>query len=299
MSDSRAPGPTRPPTITSPANPRLRAAAELRGRGARRARGQLLVDGAREVGRALDGGAAVAEAFVEEPLPASDELAAVVARLEALGVPVVRASSAALDRVAYGNRASGVVAVVAAPSTSLDALDARRAAAGAGSGAEAADELREPLIVVLEGVEKPGNLGAVCRTADGAGADALIVASDAGAAADPWNPNAVRASLGAVFTMPLAVAPADAVVAWLRARGTRIVAARVDGRQPYADIDLRGPLALVLGSEASGLSALWAGADVVAARLPMLGRVDSLNVAAASAVLLYEARRQRDQARSA
>ncbi len=295
MNESTGPGPLRSPTITSSANPRLRAAAELRGRGARTRRGQVLVDGAREVGRALDGGAAVAEAFVEEPLPDRGDLAAVVARLQSMGAPVVRTSATALDRVAYGDRASGIVAVVGAPATALDALGARLAAAAATAG----EGMSEPLFVVLEGVEKPGNLGAICRTADGAGATALIVASDDGPAADPWNPNAVRASLGTVFTMPLAVAPADAVLAWLRARGIRMVAARVDGGLTYTDLDLRGPLAVVLGSEATGLSSRWVGADVAAARLPMLGRVDSLNVAAASAVLLYEARRQRAAARPA
>jgi TrmH family RNA methyltransferase len=147
---------------------------------------------------------------------------------------------------------------------------------------------------ILEDVEKPGNLGAVCRSADGAGLDALIAAGTTAAPADPWNPNAVRASLGTVFTVPLAVASTGNVLAWLRDRGLRVVAARVDGSMPYAEADLRGPVALVLGSEATGLTEAWSGEDVTAVRLPMRGRADSLNVAAAAAILFYEARRQRD-----
>jgi len=170
------------------------------------------------------------------------------------------------------------VAVATAPGTSL---------AGLGLPATA------PLVGVLEDVEKPGNLGAVCRSADGAGLDALIAAGGS-AAADPWNPNAVRASLGTVFTLPLAVATTADVLAWLCERGLRVVVARVDGSVPYTDVDLTGPVALVLGSEAHGLTAEWSGSDMTAVRLPMRGRADSLNVAAAAAILFYEARRQRD-----
>jgi TrmH family RNA methyltransferase len=104
----------------------------------------------------------------------------------------------------------------------------------------------------------------------------------------------VRASLGTVFTLALAVATTADVLGWLRAKGLRVVAARVDGSVPYTEVDLTGPVALVLGSEASGLTAEWSGSDVMAVRLPMRGRADSLNVAAAAAILFYEARRQRD-----
>ena len=144
-------------------------------------------------------------------------------------------------------------------------------------------------MVVLEGVEKPGNLGAVLRSADGAGANALIVADPR---TDLFNLNVIRASAGTVFGVPLAVAPADAVITWLRERGIRIVATRV-GAAAYTDADLRGPLAIALGSETEGLSEQWAGAGIEAVSLPMLGIADSLNVSVTAAVLLYEARRQR------
>jgi TrmH family RNA methyltransferase len=273
MTDDRAPR-----ALTSAANPRLRAAAALRDRRDRVRTGRLLVDGAREVARALDAGVTLVEAFVVAGPSPDPEVAAVAARAASLGVPLVPVARDLLARLAYGERASGIVAVALAPETSL---------AGLGLPATA------PLVGVLEDVEKPGNLGAVCRSADGAGLDALIAAGGS-AAADPWNPNAVRASLGTVFTLPLAVATTADVLAWLCERGLRVVVARVDGSVSYTDVDLTGPVALILGSEAHGLTAEWSGSDMTAVRLPMRGRADSLNVAAAAAILFYEARRQRD-----
>ena len=266
------------PTLTSAANPRLRAAAALRDRRDRVRTGRLLVDGAREVGRALDAGVTLLEAFVATGPSPDPEVAAVAARAASLGVPLVPITPDLLARLAYGERASGIVAVAVAPGMSLAGVRLPVIAA---------------LVGVLEDVEKPGNLGAVCRSADGAGLDALIAAGGSAASADPWNPNAVRASLGTVFTLPLAVAATVDVLAWLRDRGLRVVAARVDGSVTYTDVDLTGPVAVVLGSEAHGLTAQWSGGDVTAVRLPMRGRADSLNVAAAAAILFYEARRQR------
>ncbi len=268
-------------TLTSAANPRVRAAAALRDRRDRVRTGRLLVDGAREVARALDGGVELVEVFVAAGGSRDPELETTIARAAHLGVPIVPVTPALLARLGYGERESGIVAVVRAPQTSLAALDLSAAT---------------PLVGVVEGVEKPGNLGAVCRSADGAGLDALIAAGEASAATDPWNPNAVRASLGTVFTLPLAVGTTADVLAWLRDQRLRIVAARVDGSVPHTEVDLRGPLAIVLGSELSGLTADWSGEDVTAVRLPMRGRADSLNVAAAAAILFYEARRQRDAA---
>lgn len=128
------------------------------------------------------------------------------------------------------------------------------------------------------------------RSADGAGADAVVAASPR---TDLFNPNAIRASAGTVFTVQLAAAATTDALAWLRAEGLRIVAARVDAPRLYTEIDLAGPVALVLGAEAEGLTDAWSGADIEAVRLPMLGVADSLNVSVSAAILLYEARRQR------
>jgi RNA methyltransferase, TrmH family len=264
------------PQIASAANPRIRAAAQLRDRQARDEAGLTIVDGGREVRRALDAGVAVEEAFVSESLVRTDDARAAVRALETAGARIWRTSESAFAKVAFGDRAEGVVAIVRVPSTELAVLRLPV----------------DPLVVVLEAVEKPGNLGAVLRSADGAGADALILADPR---TDPFNPNAIRASAGTVFSVPIATGSSEEVRTWLRERGVRVVTARVDARTNPWDADLRGPLAIALGSEADGLSQAWSTDDATAVRLPMLGVADSLNVSVAAAVLLYEARRQRGQ----
>jgi TrmH family RNA methyltransferase len=259
--------------ISSRKNPRIQAAAELRERRARDATGLTLVDGARELARALAGKARVVEVFADEENLTPDATA-VLDRARAAGAAVIPVTRVVLDRLAYGDRSEGLVATVAVPDLSLAALHLPA----------------YPLVIVLEGVEKPGNLGAVLRSADGAGADAVIVADPR---TDLFNPNAVRASLGSIFTVPLAAGSSTDVRAHLAAAGLRVLAARVDGAITYTEVDMRGPLAIVLGSEADGLSGAWADDGVVPVRLPMLGVADSLNVSIAAAVILYEARRQR------
>jgi TrmH family RNA methyltransferase len=263
--------------IDSPQNPRIKAAVALRDRRDRERTGRMLIDGAREILRALRSGVAVEELFTCEELCHSSDCRAARDEARRRGVAETEVSERAFAKLAYGERAEGLVAVARAPSVGLDALAGRLPS--------------DPLVVVLEGVEKPGNLGAILRSADGAGADALIAA---GGGTDLFNPNAIRASVGTIFHVPVAAAPNADALAWLHDRGIRIIAARVDGARPYTDVDLRGPVAIVLGSEAEGLSDAWSGADVEAVNLPMRGIADSLNVSVAAAVLLYEARRQRD-----
>lgn len=261
--------------ILSPSNPRIREAARLRYRAARDATGTTLVDGGREFLRALQAGVSVETLFVCQPLIHSAEAQASLERATATGIETVECSEAAFAKLAFGDRAEGVVGVVRPPKRALDDLILPAA----------------PLIVITEDVEKPGNLGAILRSADGAGADAVIAAQGG---TDLYNPNVIRASIGTVFTLPVIAAPAADVRTWLEVRGVRVVVAVVDAERLYTGADLRGPLAVVLGSEATGLSDAWRGAGVEAVRLPMLGVADSLNVSAAAAVLLYEARRQRD-----
>jgi len=148
----------------------------------------------------------------------------------------------------------------------------------------------EPLIGIVEGVEKPGNLGALLRTADGAGLNAVIVAESA---TDLFNPNIIRASLGTVFAVPVSVASTGDVLEWLRRRQIAIIAARVDGSVDYTQADYTGALAIALGSEARGLSDAWAELARASVRVPMHGVADSLNVSVTAAVLFYEALRQR------
>jgi len=262
------------PPVTSTTNPRVKAAVRLRDRGEREATGLTIVDGPRELLRVLDHGIAIAEAFVCNELIRTAEAEAAVRRLQIAGVTMIQASPQVMAKVSFGDRSDGVVAVIHTPETGLDRL---------------APPLL-PLIVVVESIEKPGNLGAILRTADGAGADAVIAADPL---TDLFNPNSIRASLGTIFSLPVASATTAATLDWLEANDIRPIAARVDAPILYTEVDLRGPIAIVLGSEADGLSEAWDESRVDPVAIPMLGAADSLNVSVAAAVLLYEARRQR------
>ncbi len=214
------------------------------------------------------------ELFVCEPLCKSADSLSVLADLPNLGATVWHVPPEVFGKLAFGERNEGVVAVAETRRLALDELDVQ-----AGS-----------LIAVVESLEKPGNLGAVVRAADGAGVAAVIAAD---ASTDFYNPNCIRASLGTVFTRPVCQATTGQTLAWLRGRGCKILAARPDATVAYTEVDYRGDTAIVLGSEADGLSDAWHAPDVIAIKLPMLGAADSLNVSATAAVLFYEALRQR------
>ena len=202
-----------PPLLTSFANPRVKAATALRDRRERDRAGLTLVDGAREVRRALDAGVDVVEAFVCEPLLAGPDARAALDLLRDRDIPVQATSEAVFAKLAFGERAEGLLVVVRIPSTALADIALPD----------------DPLVAVIEGVEKPGNVGAVLRSADGAGVDAVVAASPR---TDLFNPNAIRASAGTMFTVPTGAAPTPEVIVWLHDRGLRIVAARVGVGRP-------------------------------------------------------------------
>ncbi len=242
----------------------------------RRAQGMMLIDGAREIDRAAAAGIGIRTVFVSQELidrAGSDAHRALRAATMA-GGSVVAVTAELMARMAFGDRTDGLLAVAVAPDVSLDALTLPD----------------EPLLAVVEALEKPGNLGALLRSADGAGIDAVIVADPL---SDPWNPNAIRASLGTVFSVPLAVTDAVAAQGWLADEGIRCVVTLVDAPVAYSDADLTGGVAIVLGSEADGLSGIWRDTLATSVRIPMLGVADSLNVSATAAIMFYEARRQR------
>jgi RNA methyltransferase, TrmH family len=260
--------------ITSPANPRLKAALRLRGRRERERQGLTLIDGVRETSRALAGGAVLREAFTTPAYCEDAECHAVLEALRGAGVTVTELGRDAFARLAYGDRLDGIIALAETPLRPLASLELPA----------------EPLIAIIEGVEKPGNLGAILRTADGAGVDAVIVAETS---TDLFNPNVIRASLGTIFSVPVCVAATGEVLPWLSERGISIIAARVDGSVEYSAVDYCGAVAIALGSEARGLSDAWAELALAAVRVPMDGVADSLNVSVTAGVLFYEARRQR------
>jgi len=266
-------------TITSPANPRVKRAATLRDAAARRDSGLTLVDGRRELARAVAAGIEVVEVFVSERAMAEAVADTTIDALVPRGATPVVLSARAFDRIAYGDRDEGVVAVVRFTTRRLgDVVFARG----------------RP-VLIAEGVEKPGNLGAILRTADAAGL-AGVIACDG--RTDAANPAVIRASVGTVFSVPLAAASTAETIAWCRGHDRRVVAATPAGTRAWHEPRLAGDTALVVGSEAAGLSAAWAEAAAAAAidletvRLPMRGVADSLNVSATVAVLAYEAVRQ-------
>ena len=260
-------------TITSVQNPLVKSTAKLRDRKGRKQTGQIIIDGWRELSRAIEADVQIVSIFVSESfldsLCSEDEavLASVTSDRFCL-------APAAFSKIAFGNRDNGIVAVANVPNLSVDRLSVASNA----------------LIAVIEAVEKPGNLGAIVRSADGAGFDAVVVADSV---TDVFNPNAIRASLGTIFGMAMAQTTAEHALAWLASNELTCFAARVDGGRDYFDADFTGPTAIVLGSESHGLSDQWTADRIQGIRLPMLGAADSLNVSAASAILFYEARRQR------
>ncbi len=260
--------------ITSVRNPRVQAAVKLRERRERGRQSRILIDGAREIHRALGSGVKLLEVFACPQGEPDVDAQRLLAPLHAAGVPVVNVAPHVFARVAYGERTAGLVAVAETPHATLARLQLPQ----------------QPLVAVVEGCEKPGNLGAVLRSADAAGLSAVIAADSV---TDLFNPNTIRASLGTVFTLPVATASADETLAFLRTAGLQIVAARVDAECDYTSIDYTRPTAIVLGSEAKGLSDRWHSPEVTAVRLPMRGAADSLNLSATAAVLFYEALRQR------
>jgi TrmH family RNA methyltransferase len=263
--------------ITSARNPRVRAALELASARERARRGVFAVEGAREIDRALAAGLRPVEAFWLPEAELSGPAAAVVAALRSRpGLATAELSRAVFDRLVVREGADGVYVTFARPAE-VRLGDLRLPAA--------------PLLVAVEGVEKPGNLGALLRVADGAGADAVAVLDGT---VDPVNPNVIRASLGTVFAVPVVAAPSAEFRDWCGGQGIRVYAAAPAGRAVgYAAADYTGPAAVLLGSEARGLTPYWLEAADEVVRIPMRGTADSLNVATAGAVLLYEAVRQR------
>ena len=254
--------------ITSTQNPRIKHLLLLQQKSAqRKADGLFVVEGRREVEHCLSAGFTLRTAFV------CDEIADASLSLPQ-GVEVVPVSRNVYERIAYRGGTEGVVAVVETRRTKLSDLKLSVS----------------PLVVVLESVEKPGNLGAVLRSADAAGADAVIVCDPL---TDLYNPNLIRSAVGALFTVPCVACCTEECIAFFKAKGIRILTAQLQDSKLYYDTLMTGPTAIVMGTEATGLTDQWRKAADAHIRIPMLGRLDSLNVSVSAAILLFEAVRQR------
>lgn len=260
--------------IRSLQNARIKAVVRLlRDAAARRESGLTVVEGSREVARAVESGWIPEEVYV--CLDQADAAARALATdAERRGVRVFRCSVEAFEKMSYRENPDGLLAVGPLAARSLDDLVLPK----------------DALLLVTEKMEKPGNLGALLRTADGAGVDAVIVCDPA---TDLGNPNLIRASIGTVFYLPVALAASEDTVRWLKERGVRIVTTEPGAELLHTAADLTGSVAIVVGAEDAGLSTAWTSHADLRVRIPMLGRNDSLNVSAAAAILLYEAVRRR------
>ncbi|MGH3305479.1 MAG: TrmH family RNA methyltransferase [Streptosporangiaceae bacterium] len=265
--------------VTSPANPRVRQLVALRRRRARDQSGATLVEGRAEIELALAAGVRPLALYYCPALASPDE-PDLADRAGELGADVVRVSRPVFEKVSYREGPDGWLAIVPAVDTSLAHVTLGP----------------RPLVLACAGLEKPGNLGAILRTADAAGVAAVI-------AADPitdWgNPNVVRASKGTVFSVQIASATSAEVLAWIAGRSLRIVAATPGATQLLTQTDLTGPTVIAVGAEQAGLPPDWLERADVRVRIPMFGRADSLNVSISAAIITYEAVRQRQQAEEA
>lgn len=263
-------------SITSAQNPKIKDFLALQEKSRlRREKGLFVVEGRRELLHCLEAGFSPRTIFVCEEILGAGEMEAVLGAAGE-GCTVFSVSANVYDRMAYRSGTEGVTAIMQARNLRLEQLRFRN---------------EEPLIVVVEAVEKPGNLGAILRSADAAGADAVIVCDPL---TDLYNPNLIRASIGAVFSVPVVAASSAETIEWLRSRGVTIYTAQLQDSSWYYDCDMKKATAIVMGTEATGLTGIWREAADRHIRIPMLGKLDSLNVSVSAAVLLFEAVRQRN-----
>ncbi len=260
--------------ISSLQNPRVKQAVRLRDRRDRDREQLFLIEGYRELLRAGENRYPVERIFFCRAMFQGHNEMALLAEFEARGVPLFEVTGPVLRKMAYRDRPEGLVAVARQVHRGLADLPDRD----------------RPFLLIAEAIEKPGNLGTMLRSADAVGVDGFILCD---ACTDLFNPNVVRASTGTLFSVPVIEARSSDTVSWLKRRGIRIVAATPHAEERYTDVDMSGPVAVVVGTEQYGLSNLWMQQSSCRVRIPMLGKADSLNVASATTLMLYEVIRQR------
>ena len=269
-------------TITSAQNPKIKGLLELQEKSkARRRTGLFVVEGRRELQHCIEAGFEPHTLFICRDIMTEKEFDRILGVIEenftGMMCPIIEISQQLYDKIAYRGGTEGIIAELHCKEMTLESL-----------------ELKEnPLVVVLESVEKPGNLGAVLRSADASGADAVIVCDPL---TDLYNPNLIRSSIGAIFTVPVATATSEDAIRWLKERNIRIYTAQLQDSEWYYDTDMTGGTAIVMGTEATGLTDVWRKAADAHIKIPMLGRLDSLNVSVSAAILMFEAVRQRNGA---
>ena len=264
--------------VTSAQNQKIKELLALQEKSrARKAAGLFVVEGRRELGHCLDAGFVPKTLFICGEILTEEELNDLLGKAERLNpkVGVIQIPYELYGKIAYREGTEGVIGEIEFKERTLDNLELGT----------------DPLVIVLESVEKPGNLGAVLRSADAAGADAVIICDPL---TDLYNPNLIRASMGAVFSRQVAVASSEEAIAWLKRKNIQILTAQLQDSVLYYDTDMKKATAIVMGTESTGLTDIWRKAADVHIRIPMLGALDSLNVSVSAAILLFEAVRQRN-----
>ena len=261
-------------TIESIQNPRVKTAVKLRKAKVRKENGQTLVEGYREILRATESGWKFIEIYFCPDLFLDLDAAQLIESIRKTGTPVFQCSESVFRKMSYRDTPDGLMALSPLVGKTLEEL-----------------ELPEnPLLLIAEDLEKPGNLGTILRTADATGVDAVIACDHK---TDLNNPNVIRASIGTIFFMPVAEATTEETIQWLKRRGIQSLSAVPSANKEYTDVSMLRGTAIVVGAEDEGLSEVWINEGDQQVGIPMLGKNDSLNVSTAAAIMLYEAVRQR------
>ena len=270
--------------VTSAQNPKIKELLALQEKSRlRREKNLFVVEGRRELGHCIDAGYLIRTLFTCPEICQEQDIEEISEKILAQGpLPgqcepsLIEIPAALYEKVAYRGSTEGLIAEAVMRPFCLEDLKIKE----------------HPLIVVLESVEKPGNLGAVLRSADSAGADAVIVCDPL---TDLYNPNLIRASIGAIFSIPTVAVSSAMAIDWLKTNRIQILTAQLQDSELYYDTDMTGGTAIVMGTESTGLTDIWRQNADRHIRIPMLGQLDSLNVSVSAAILLYEAVRQRNQ----
>lgn len=264
--------------LTSMQNPRIKQLVKMRDRTEREKTDSFLIEGFRELLRATDANFPIESIFICPELYLGSNEQSLIDRLHKRGTQVFTCTKPVFEKISYRDRPDGLLGIAPQRHLSLDDFNQLLANKTA------------PFLVVAEAIEKPGNLGTILRSSDAVGIDGLIVCDRC---TDIHNPNVVRASVGTLFTVPVAETKGDETLRWLKEKQIAIVAATPSAKAEFTDVDLRGPIAIAVGTEQLGLSERWMKEADIQVRIPMCGVADSLNVAMATTLLLYEALRQR------
>jgi RNA methyltransferase, TrmH family len=256
--------------LSSTSNPKIKFLLSLEKPRERRRQQLFTIEGRKEIMLAIEAGYKIGNIFYCHDMVNVDELEDSLVK-DKLVIPVSRE---VFDKLAVRENSGGLIAVAEMRAHDLSMIKLSR----------------NPLVLVLESVEKPGNMGAMLRTADAAGVDAVVICDPQ---TDVYNPNTIRSSVGCVFTQMLGIATSEETIEWLRKNNISIWCTYLKASRPYHDVDFTGPSAIVMGTEAKGLSSQWTKASTGNIIIPMQGKIDSMNVSTSAAVVVFEARRQR------